>query len=70
MLLFKEGLSPFSSSTCDGFIFKKLASECSYVVSTSSSGKFNAHPIGLIILNVSSIILLFLNSVISFSHDS
>ena len=51
-------------------VFKQLMSEFSDVMSTSSFGKFNTSLIGLVILNVSSITPLFLNSAISFSNDS
>ena len=50
-------------------VFKQLMSEFSDVMSTSSSGTFNTSLIGLVILNVSPIIPLFLNSAISFSND-
>ena len=70
MLLFKEGVASFSSSTCDDCVFKQLMSEFSDVISTSSSGKFNTSSIELVILNVSSIVPLFLNSGMSFPNDS
>ena len=70
MLLFKEGVASFFSSTCGHCVFKQLMSEFSDVMSTSFSGKFNTSSIGLVILNVSSIIPLFLNSAVSFSNDS
>ena len=68
VLLFKEGVASFSSSTCHDYMLKQLISEFSNVMSTSSSGKFNTYSTGLVILNGWSIIPLFLNSAISFSN--
>ena len=65
MLLFKEGVASFSSSTCDDCVFKQLMSGLPDVMSTSSSGKSRTSSIGLVILNILSIIPLFLNSAIA-----
>ena len=69
MLLFKEGVASLSSSTCVDCVFKQLMSEFCDVMLTSASGKFNTSSIGLVILNVLSIIPLFANSATSFSND-
>ena len=67
--LLHHAVASFYPSTCIHSVFKQLMSEFSDVMSTSSSEKFNTSLIGLVVLNVSSLIPLFPNSVISFSND-